>query len=234
MRGSRDLLSLTPRRSRLAAGRRFAVLAKRGDPAKSLLEQHARMTFVLLGGLSNLLAELAYDPGKSDPHLVTECGEPLAHFLSESRDFLPKPRFDVCKADPHLATKGRELGPHLSPKGRTFEAYPGSELRNLHLYSRHPPAERGHILSQAGDFRRQCVESFHGLLQAFYAIRQQFIRHHTSVSTRRSTSTRALDGRTNARCVPTTLPSSRRADNNVRMRTGRWRRVDVMPTFGGA
>jgi hypothetical protein len=225
VRGSRDPLPLTPRRSRPTAGRLFAVLAKRGDPAKSLFEQHARMAFSLFGGLSNLACNVR----QARQHVIPSGGKATVHFPSERPDFgvdfLPKLALNVCKANLHLAAHGRKFNAHVS-----------SELRNLYLYNRHPLAERGHILSQAGDFRRQCVEPFHGLLQAFYAIRQQFIRHHSSVSTRRSTSTRAFDGRTNARCVPTTLPSSDPADNGVRTRTGtgRWRHVDVMPALEGA
>ena len=117
------------------------------------------------------------------------------HLASELRDFLPKLGLDAGQAGLHLAPHGCELGPHLAAHVRKFNMHFGTELQNLRLHRTHAITEGSHV-------RREPLESFHGLLQMFYAIRQQFIRHHFSVSTRRSTSTRAFDGRTNARRVP--------------------------------
>jgi hypothetical protein len=123
-----------------------------------------------------------------------------------------------------LAPRCRELGLHLTAYSRKFHARFGAELQNLRFY-------RAHSLTECRHRRRQCVESFHGVLQTFYAIRQQFIRHHSSVPTRRFNLTRAFDGRTSARRMPTTLPSSHRVDNCFRPTIGRWRCLDAMSTF---
>jgi hypothetical protein len=220
-------------------GRSFVKLAKSGDPAEHLfkqhlrvalafLKQHLRVALAFLCALLKLPPKLACHVRKANQHVVTNGGEPFVHLLSERSDFdaylLPKLSLDARKAGVHLVAHGGELCPHFAAYVREFNAHFGAELHNLRLY-------RAYSLTECRDLRGQCLESFHGLVQAFYAIRQQFIRHHSSVSARRSNSKRALDGRIKARWMPTTLPSSHRADNCVRIRTDDGRHIDAMSTF---
>jgi hypothetical protein len=242
------------------------VLVKRGDPAKSLFEQHLRVALPFLGGLLNLPPKLTRDVRQAQQQVITGCGKATVHLPSESREFLSNGRelgphltpHDCelglhltphgcelglhltpygcelglhltphgCELGPYLTPHGSELGPHLAAYVRTINVHSGTELQNLRFH-------RTHALTEGSDLRRQCLEPFHGLLQAFYAIRRQFVRHHSSASTRRSTSTRGFDGWTNASCVATTLPSSRRVDNSLGVRTGRWTHADVSSASEG-
>jgi hypothetical protein len=233
------------------------MLAKRGDPAEHLFEQRLGVNFTL----ANLLPKLARHVREANQHVIASAGEAFVHLLSERSDFdaylLPKlsldarkpgmhlvahgrepcPHFgaygrklrlhfapDGCKLAPHLASDGRKLGPHFGAYVREFNAHFAAKLHNLRLY-------RAYSLTECRDLRGQYLESFHGLLKAFYAIRQQFVRHHSSVPTRRSNSKRALDGRIKASWMPTTLPSSPRADNSFRTRTDGWRHIDALSTL---
>jgi hypothetical protein len=222
------------------------MLAKSGNSAEHLLEQYLRVALAL----ANLLPKLVRHVREADQHVVASASEAFVHLFSERPDFdaylLPKLSLDARKPGvqlvahsgelcPHLAPDRRKLGPHLAPDDRKlgphfgayvreFNAHFAAELHNLRLY-------RAYSLTEYRDLRRQCLESFHGFLQAFYPIRQQFIRHHSSVPTRRSNSKRALDGRIKATAMPTTLPSSARADNGFRTHTGRWPDSDVMSTL---
>jgi hypothetical protein len=185
------------------------MLAKRGDPAEHLFEQHLRVAFAL----ANLPPKLVRHVREANQHVIASAGEAFFHFAAHGRKFRL-----------HLAADGRQSRPYFAAYVREFNAHFGAELHNLRLY-------RAYSLSECRDLRGQCLESFHGHVQAFYAIRQQFIRHHSSLPTRRSNSKRAFDGRIKARRVPTTLPSSRRADNCLRARTDGWRHIDAMSTL---
>ena len=241
-RGLHDPLPLTPRRARLAAGRCFAMLAKSGDPAEHLFKQHLRVALPFLCDLPNLPSKLA----EANQHVIASAGEAFVHLLSERPDFdaylLPKLGLDARKPGvqlvahggelcPHLAPDGRKLGPHFGAYVRELNAHFAAELHNLRLYRAYSLTENPYSLIESRHRRRQWLESVHSLFQAFYAFRQQFIRHHSSVPTRRSNSKRALDGRTKERRMPTTLPSSLGADNSFRIRTDGWRHIDAMSTL---
>jgi len=185
------------------------MLVKSGDPAEHLLEQHLGVTFALV----NLLTKLVRHVREANQHVIASAGEAFFHFAAHGRTFRP-----------HFAPDGRKLGPHFRPYVREFNAHFGAELHNLRL-------DRAYSLTECRDPRGQGLESFHGLFQAFYATRQQFIRHHSSVPKRRSNSKRALDERIKARWRPTTLPSSPRVDNSFRTRTDGWRPIDAMSTL---
>jgi hypothetical protein len=104
-RGSHDLLPLTARRSRLAAGQTFAMLAKRGDPIEHLFEQHLRVAFAVLCGLPNQPPNLASEVRKRDQPVITRSGKTLAHLLSERHELgvylLPKVSHDALNASAH-------------------------------------------------------------------------------------------------------------------------------------
>jgi hypothetical protein len=132
------------------------VLAKRGDPAKRLFEQHLRMALAFLGGLSDLSPKLACDARKAHQHVITGGGKAIVHLPSESRDFLSNGR----ELGLHVTTYGCELGPHLDAYVRTLNVHFGTELQNLRLH-------RTHALTEGSHLRRQCLEPSHGLLQVF-------------------------------------------------------------------